>query len=101
MVVIVCRLLVEVRLPEIKNIVPLQSMMRLVGKDAPLHLKRKLEVCVFALPFTCLCDLYLTLVFYGTSLTNPALFPQVLKNNSWWDVLCLSHRDSLNTTGRK
>uniref|UniRef100_A0A672YV17 FAST kinase leucine-rich domain-containing protein n=1 Tax=Sphaeramia orbicularis TaxID=375764 RepID=A0A672YV17_9TELE len=38
------RLLVEVRLPEIKNVIPLQSMMRLVGKDAPLTLKRKLEV---------------------------------------------------------
>lgn len=38
------RLLVEFRLPEIKNVVPLQSMMRLVGKDAPLDLKRKLEV---------------------------------------------------------
>lgn len=38
------RLLVEVRLPEIKNVLPLQSLMRVVGKDAPLNLKRKLEV---------------------------------------------------------
>lgn len=38
------RLLVESRLPEIKNVVLLQTMMRVVGKDAPLNLKRKLEV---------------------------------------------------------
>ncbi|XP_036947681.1 FAST kinase domain-containing protein 2, mitochondrial [Acanthopagrus latus] len=36
-------LLVESRLPEIKNVVLLQTMMRVVGKDAPLNLKRKLE----------------------------------------------------------
>lgn len=34
----------ETRLPWIKNIVLLQTMMRIVGKDAPLKLKRKLEV---------------------------------------------------------
>lgn len=38
------RLIVEDRLPGIKNVKALQSMMRLVGKNAPLELKRKLEV---------------------------------------------------------
>lgn len=37
------RLVVEDRLPRIKNVMALQTMMRLVGKDAPLDLKRKLE----------------------------------------------------------
>ncbi|MBN3303707.1 FAKD2 protein, partial [Amia calva] len=37
------RLLVEIRIPEIKNVFALQSMMRCVGKDAPFSLKRKLE----------------------------------------------------------
>ncbi|XP_041637904.1 FAST kinase domain-containing protein 2, mitochondrial isoform X2 [Cheilinus undulatus] len=37
------RLIVEVRLPEIQSVMPLQTMMRVVGKDAPLGLKRKLE----------------------------------------------------------
>lgn len=39
-----CRLLVEARLPNIKNVVSLQTMMRALGKDIPLDLKRKLEV---------------------------------------------------------
>lgn len=34
----------ETRLPWIKNVVLLQTMMRIVGKDAPLKLKWKLEV---------------------------------------------------------
>uniref|UniRef100_A0A3Q4ATM3 RAP domain-containing protein n=1 Tax=Mola mola TaxID=94237 RepID=A0A3Q4ATM3_MOLML len=37
------RLVVEARLPKIKNVLALQTMMRLLGKDAPLDLKRKLE----------------------------------------------------------
>ncbi|XP_034720650.1 FAST kinase domain-containing protein 2, mitochondrial [Etheostoma cragini] len=37
------RLVVEARLPRIKNVMALQTMMRLLGKDAPLDLKRKLE----------------------------------------------------------
>ncbi|XP_053327715.1 FAST kinase domain-containing protein 2, mitochondrial [Spea bombifrons] len=37
------RLLVEVRMPEINGILPLQTMMRCIGKDAPLSLKKKLE----------------------------------------------------------
>lgn len=37
------RLVVEARLPTIKSVVALQTMMRLLGKDAPLDLKRKLE----------------------------------------------------------
>lgn len=37
------RLVVEARLPGIKNVMTLQIMMRLLGKDAPLDLKRKLE----------------------------------------------------------
>ncbi|KAF6725099.1 FAST kinase domain-containing protein 2 [Oryzias melastigma] len=37
------RLVVEVQLPHIKNVVALQSMMRLLGKDAPKELKLKLE----------------------------------------------------------
>ncbi|XP_076580324.1 FAST kinase domain-containing protein 2, mitochondrial isoform X2 [Chaetodon auriga] len=36
-------LVVEARLPTIKGVVALQTMMRLLGKDAPLDLKRKLE----------------------------------------------------------
>ncbi|KAK7880523.1 hypothetical protein WMY93_032825, partial [Mugilogobius chulae] len=38
------RLLVEQRLPRINNVIHLQTMMRLVGKDAPPTLKHKLEV---------------------------------------------------------
>ncbi|KAG8432747.1 hypothetical protein GDO86_017114 [Hymenochirus boettgeri] len=38
------RLLVEMRLPEIRGVLPLQTMMRAIGKDAPLSLKKKLEV---------------------------------------------------------
>lgn len=38
------RLVVEARLAGIENVMALQVMMRLVGKDAPLDLKRKLEV---------------------------------------------------------
>ncbi|XP_054479947.1 FAST kinase domain-containing protein 2, mitochondrial [Anoplopoma fimbria] len=37
------RLVVEARLPGIKTVMALQTMMRLLGKDAPLNLKRKLE----------------------------------------------------------
>ncbi|XP_067350023.1 FAST kinase domain-containing protein 2, mitochondrial isoform X2 [Channa argus] len=37
------RLVVEARLPGIKTVIALQTMMRLLGKDAPLDLKRKLE----------------------------------------------------------
>ncbi|XP_055082768.1 FAST kinase domain-containing protein 2, mitochondrial [Periophthalmus magnuspinnatus] len=37
------RILVEERLPRINNVVHLQTLMRLVGKDAPLKLKQKLE----------------------------------------------------------
>ncbi|KAM4711106.1 FAST kinase domain-containing protein 2, mitochondrial [Anableps anableps] len=37
------RLMVEVRLPEIKNVLALQTMMRLLGRDAPKVLKQKLE----------------------------------------------------------
>ncbi|XP_015244422.1 PREDICTED: FAST kinase domain-containing protein 2 [Cyprinodon variegatus] len=37
------RLVVEMRLPEIKNVLALQTMMRLLGKDAPKELKQKLE----------------------------------------------------------
>ncbi|KAM7365316.1 hypothetical protein PAMP_016258 [Pampus punctatissimus] len=37
------RLVVEDSLPQIKNVMTLQVMMRLLGKDAPLHIKKKLE----------------------------------------------------------
>ncbi|XP_029924366.1 FAST kinase domain-containing protein 2, mitochondrial [Myripristis murdjan] len=37
------RLVVENHLPRIKDVMPLQTMMRIVGKDAPLALKKKLE----------------------------------------------------------
>ncbi|KAM4602104.1 FAST kinase domain-containing protein 2, mitochondrial isoform 2-T2 [Polymixia lowei] len=37
------RLVVDARLPSIKNVLALQTMMRLVGKNASLDLKRKLE----------------------------------------------------------
>ncbi|XP_019963519.1 FAST kinase domain-containing protein 2, mitochondrial [Paralichthys olivaceus] len=37
------RQVVEARLPRIKNVMALQTMMRMLGKDAPLYLKRKLE----------------------------------------------------------
>ncbi|XP_039998272.1 FAST kinase domain-containing protein 2, mitochondrial [Xiphias gladius] len=37
------RLVVEARLPGIKKVMALQTMMRMLGKDAPLNLKRKLE----------------------------------------------------------
>lgn len=32
------------RLPEIKSVLALQTMMRMLGKDIPFALKRKLEV---------------------------------------------------------
>lgn len=32
------------RLPEIKSVLALQTMMRMLGKDIPFKLKRKLEV---------------------------------------------------------
>ncbi|XP_037326364.2 FAST kinase domain-containing protein 2, mitochondrial [Pungitius pungitius] len=38
------RLVVRAQLPTIKNVHALQTCMRLLGKDAPLDLKRKLEV---------------------------------------------------------
>uniref|UniRef100_A0A3Q1F5R2 FAST kinase domains 2 n=1 Tax=Acanthochromis polyacanthus TaxID=80966 RepID=A0A3Q1F5R2_9TELE len=37
------KLIVDARLPGIKNVMTLQTMMRLLGKDAPQYLKRKLE----------------------------------------------------------
>ncbi|XP_029462207.1 FAST kinase domain-containing protein 2, mitochondrial isoform X2 [Rhinatrema bivittatum] len=37
------QLLVELRIPEIKSVLPLQTMMRCIGKDAPHTLKKKLE----------------------------------------------------------
>ncbi|XP_035005644.1 FAST kinase domain-containing protein 2, mitochondrial [Hippoglossus stenolepis] len=37
------RLVVEARLPRIQHVMSLQTMMRMLGKDAPLNLKRKLE----------------------------------------------------------
>lgn len=36
--------MVEGRLPEIQNVLALQTMMRLLGRDAPRELKQKLEV---------------------------------------------------------
>lgn len=46
------RLVVEARLPKIKNVMALQTMMRVLGKDAPLGLKRKLEVGLWVLVLT-------------------------------------------------
>lgn len=43
------RLLVEDRLPRIDNVLHLQTMMRLMGKDAPLKLKLKLEAKALSL----------------------------------------------------
>ncbi|KAM6958421.1 FAST kinase domain-containing protein 2, mitochondrial [Tautogolabrus adspersus] len=37
------RMVVEARLPTIRSVMSLQTMMRLLGKDTPMHLKRKLE----------------------------------------------------------
>lgn len=37
------RVIVEIRLHDIKNVISLQTMIRLLGKDAPMELKRKLE----------------------------------------------------------
>uniref|UniRef100_UPI00398F7046 FAST kinase domain-containing protein 2, mitochondrial isoform X2 n=1 Tax=Pristiophorus japonicus TaxID=55135 RepID=UPI00398F7046 len=37
------RLLVELRIPKIKTVMALQTMMRCIGKDSPLPLKKKLE----------------------------------------------------------
>ncbi|KAM7375115.1 hypothetical protein PAMA_014277 [Pampus argenteus] len=37
------RLVVENSLPQIKNVMTLQGVMRLLGKDAPLRIKKKLE----------------------------------------------------------
>ncbi|XP_078085098.1 FAST kinase domain-containing protein 2, mitochondrial isoform X2 [Mustelus asterias] len=37
------RLLVEIRVPQIRTVIALQTMMRCIGKDAPLPLKKKLE----------------------------------------------------------
>nr|XP_020509587.1 FAST kinase domain-containing protein 2, mitochondrial [Labrus bergylta] len=37
------RLVVEAQLPTIQSVMSLQTMMRVLGKDTPLHLKRKLE----------------------------------------------------------
>ncbi|KAG2459590.1 RAPH1 protein, partial [Polypterus senegalus] len=37
------QLLVESRTPQIKSVIALQTLMRCIGKDAPLSLKRKLE----------------------------------------------------------
>lgn len=41
------RMLVEMRLPEIKSVLALQTMMRMLGKDIPFELKCKLEVYKF------------------------------------------------------
>ncbi|KAM3585347.1 uncharacterized protein V6R79_014975 [Siganus canaliculatus] len=38
------RLVVENQLPDIKNVMALQTMMRVLGRDTPLDLKKKLEV---------------------------------------------------------
>lgn len=43
------RLIVEARLPGITNVLALQTMMRLLGKDAPLSFKQKLERKVLSL----------------------------------------------------
>uniref|UniRef100_A0A674MBJ4 FAST kinase domains 2 n=1 Tax=Takifugu rubripes TaxID=31033 RepID=A0A674MBJ4_TAKRU len=43
------RMMVEMRLPEIKSVLALQTMMRVLGKDTPLDLKRKLEVKVLSM----------------------------------------------------
>ncbi|XP_041057356.1 FAST kinase domain-containing protein 2, mitochondrial isoform X1 [Carcharodon carcharias] len=43
------RLLVELRIPKIKRVMALQTMMRCIGKDAPLPLKKKLEHKAFSL----------------------------------------------------
>lgn len=37
-------MMVEMRLSEIKSVLALQTMMRVLGKKTPLDLKRKLEV---------------------------------------------------------
>ncbi|XP_006008221.1 FAST kinase domain-containing protein 2, mitochondrial [Latimeria chalumnae] len=37
------RLLVELRMPQIKSVAALQTMMRCIGRDAPLSLKKKME----------------------------------------------------------
>ncbi|KAM9334111.1 FAST kinase domain-containing protein 2, mitochondrial [Symphorus nematophorus] len=43
------RLVVEARLPGIKNVMALQTMMRVLGKDAPRGLKKKLEAKAFSM----------------------------------------------------
>lgn len=47
-----CRLIVEARLPGIKSIIAFQTMMRVVGKDAPKDLKAKLEVSLCVVNIT-------------------------------------------------
>lgn len=44
LIVLFSRMVVEMRLPEIKSVLALQTMMRVLGKKTPLDLKRKLEV---------------------------------------------------------
>ncbi|XP_044043972.1 FAST kinase domain-containing protein 2, mitochondrial [Siniperca chuatsi] len=71
------RLVVEARLPGIKNVMALQTMMRLLGKDAPLDLKRKLEgkalsmTDQFSLPNTqYMISTMATMGFYSKPLLN-------------------------------
>lgn len=58
------RLLVVARLPGIKKVMTLQTLMRLVGKDAPKDVKAKLEVSLRILVLIC-SDLKLRLFHVG------------------------------------
>lgn len=71
------RLVVLARLPSIKNIVTLQTMMRLLGEDVPLNLKRKLEAKALSMAdeFSLINSVYMistlaTMGFYSKQLLH-------------------------------
>lgn len=43
--VLFSRLMIEALLPSIQNVMSLQTLMRHMGRDTPVDIKKKLEVC--------------------------------------------------------
>ncbi|MBN3279315.1 FAKD2 protein, partial [Polyodon spathula] len=81
------RLLVETQIPKIKNVVALQTMMRCIGKDAPVSLKRKLEhkalsmLSQFSLPNSQYMFTTLAAMDFNSSTLLDACSSKIIGNN--------------------
>lgn len=65
-------MLVEMRLPEIKSVLALHTMMRMLGKDIPFALKHKLEV------YKSYMYLFLSLIVFSSGSQPKLIWPRCI-----------------------